>query len=461
MNRFFFSRGRRRIRSYGSLFVASATLFGAALLLPASTADARGAQFLGSVAGSSQTFDIVAIAPTPSGGGYWLLNERGFVFDFGDATNYGGMGSKTITAPVVDLVPTPTGRGYWLIGRDGGVYHFGDAPFRGSMRAKGISAPIVGGASTPTGRGYWLFGRDGGVYNLGDAAWRGSMRAKGTSAPVVGGTATKSGNGYWMTSRDGGVYNLGDAPYYGSMRGKHPKGLIIDIARTPSGKGYWLVSTAGSIYHFGDAKWRGSVGGNLMLSPVASLAANARGGYWFLSRDGAVYTASAEGYFTADPNALSTRLQRMQVDLFIRVNQEREARGLRPLEWDPQLTKLAMSWSNHMGATGSFAHQDFSAIFRNPDYASRYRSLRENIYNGTGDWRSAGAAHVALMNSDPHRKTILTPELTSMGIGVACLGGRLWVTEEFGVWLSNPAPVSRSTPPRDPIVRDQLDGASC
>jgi hypothetical protein len=461
MRAFLLTRRRRRNRSTGSLFVAIVAMFAAGLLLPTSTARASGAAFHGSLSATALSRPIVAIASTPSGGGYWLVNSAGRVFAFGDAAHRGDMYGRYIHAPVVDVVPTPSGGGYWLVGRDGAIYDFGNARWHGSMRQRGISAPIVAGASTKSGNGYWLFGRNGAVYNLGDARWHGSMRQRGISAPIVDGTATKSGNGYWMVGRNGAVYNLGDARWYGSMRDENTNGMVVDIARTPSGDGYWLVSTAGSIYHFGDAKWRGSMGGQLMLSNVVSIAAPPSGGYWFVSEEGGVYSASAEGNFSADPNALSTRLQKIMADLYLRINQERGARGLAPLQWDPQLARLASQWSTWMGATGNFQHQDLAALFGDPAFGSRYRSLRENIYRGTGSWRTSGAAHLSLMTSDPHRKTILTPELTSVGIGVSCANGSLWVTEEFGVWLSLPPPAPRDTPPRDPIVAGTMGGAGC
>jgi hypothetical protein len=435
-------------------------MFSASALFSASSADARGAQFLGSLATQPSSFPAVSIAPSASGNGYWIVTSRGQVYNFGDAAFLGGMGNETISAPIVDIAATPTGRGYWLFARNGAVYNFGDADWKGSMRGKAPSA-IVAGEATPTGNGYWLFGRDGGVYDFGDADWKGSMRGRSLSAPIEGASITRSGNGYWLVGRNGAVFSFGDARNHGTMVGRGPNGAVVDIARTPTGGGYWLVSERGSIYHFGDAKFRGSMGRQLMLSPVAAIGAPRTGGYWFVSADGAIFSGSADGNFVADPNALSTKLARMTSDLYYRVNAERQARGLRLLEWDPQLARLASQWSAWMGTTQTFGHQDLAALFRDPVYANRYRSLRENIYNGTGSWRTAGAAHLSLMNSDSHRKTMLTPELTSMGVGVACLNGRLWVTEEFGVWLNDPAPAPRSTPPRDPVVAGDMSGTSC
>lgn len=429
--------------------------------LSASDAEARGAQFYGSLAGTSSRAPNAAMAAKPSGDGYWLVSSTGIVHAYGAARLFGSMAGNHVSGRIVDIAPTSSGRGYWLFGSDGAVYNFGDAAWKGAMRDTGVSSPIVAGVATPTDNGYWLFGSDGAVYALGDARWHGSMRRRGLSAPVVGAIASASGDGYLIAGRDGAVYRFGDARWYGGMKGRATNGRIVDIARTPSGYGYWLVSELGSIYHFGNAAFRGSMGRKLMLSPVVSMVAARGGGYWFTSRDGAVYSASAEGTFVVDPNSMAIRLEKMAAEIYFRINTERAARGLRLLQWDPRLVRYASQWATWMGTTGDFDHSNLAALFDNPDYATRYRSLRENIFNGTGDWRTSGAAHLSLMNSDPHRKTILMPELTSVGIGVACLNGRLWVAQEFGVWIDQPAPQPRSTPPRDPIAAGDMNGLSC
>jgi hypothetical protein len=46
------------------------------------------------------------------------------------------------------MAPTPTGGGYWLVAADGGIFAFGDAAFLGSTGALRLVEPIVGMAST-------------------------------------------------------------------------------------------------------------------------------------------------------------------------------------------------------------------------------------------------------------------------------------------------------------------------
>ena len=72
---------------------------------------------------------VVGMAPTPDGGGYWVVATDGGIFAFGDAAFFGSTGSMTLNKPVVGMAPTPDGAGYWLVGSDGGIFAFGDAPF--------------------------------------------------------------------------------------------------------------------------------------------------------------------------------------------------------------------------------------------------------------------------------------------------------------------------------------------
>ncbi|MDA8279290.1 MAG: hypothetical protein M0Z63_02510, partial [Actinomycetota bacterium] len=80
------------------------------------------------------------------------------------------MAATHLNSPVVGIAPTPDGGGYWLVGADGGVFSFGDASYAGSMAATHLNSPVVGIAPTPDGGGYWLVGADGGVFSFGDAS---------------------------------------------------------------------------------------------------------------------------------------------------------------------------------------------------------------------------------------------------------------------------------------------------
>ncbi len=99
------------------------------------------------------------------------------------------------------------------------------------------------------------------------------------------------------------------------------------------------------------------------------------------------------------------------------VNQERAKAGLKPLQADAQLTKLARMKSQDMINRGYFDHN--SPTYGSPfdmmkSYGVSYRTAGENIAGN----RSVQAAHTALMNSSGHRANILNPNYTHIGIGI-------------------------------------------
>jgi uncharacterized protein YkwD len=115
-------------------------------------------------------------------------------------------------------------------------------------------------------------------------------------------------------------------------------------------------------------------------------------------------------------------------ELYSLVNNERAAHGLGPLNWNDQLGQLAQDWSQHMAATGSMAHQNLQAILNSG--FDGFSALAENVFSG-GCGMSAGQIHQAWMNSPGHRANILG-DFSAIGIGVACNGGALYATEDFG-----------------------------
>jgi len=144
-----------------------------------------------------------AIAATPDGGGYWILNRAGGrVFAYGDARSDGGdfAAAGTEFAPAgTGIVATGDGHGYRILelGLSGmtAVAAYGDAVSHGdeislfrsdpSRFGAGFNASAEGLAATHGG-GYWLAASDGGVFSFGDVAFHGSMGATHLNAPVVG-----------------------------------------------------------------------------------------------------------------------------------------------------------------------------------------------------------------------------------------------------------------------------------
>lgn len=109
-----------------------------------------------------------------------------------------------------------------------------------------------------------------------------------------------------------------------------------------------------------------------------------------------------------------TAEEQKMVDL---VNKERVAKGLKSLKIDNQLTKLARLKSKDMIAKDYFAHT--SPTYGSPfdmmkKYGVKYTYAGENLAGN----QTVDKAHVALMNSDGHRKNILSPNYTHIGIGI-------------------------------------------
>jgi hypothetical protein len=76
----------------------------------------------------------------------------------------------------VALLPTPSGRGYWLVAADGGVFSVGDARFLGAGLGMGTT---IGGLASPTGAGYWLVSDDRRLHAFGDAPRGAASRKAG------------------------------------------------------------------------------------------------------------------------------------------------------------------------------------------------------------------------------------------------------------------------------------------
>ena len=114
------------------------------------------------------------------------------------------------------------------------------------------------------------------------------------------------------------------------------------------------------------------------------------------------------------------------------VNQERISRQLSPVEWHVQGTDAAFGHSVDMHERDFFAHE-------NPDgdgpgdrlraAGVNWSSYGENIAIGQ---ETPARVMAAWMGSDGHRRNILDPEFTHLGIGVhtATGGGPYW-TQDF------------------------------
>lgn len=100
------------------------------------------------------------------------------------------------------------------------------------------------------------------------------------------------------------------------------------------------------------------------------------------------------------------------------INSERTKAGLKPLAIDYNLSRVARIKSEDMRANNYFSHT--SPTYGSPfqmmkDFGITYRSAAENIARTY----SVDSAHTGFMNSEGHRKNILTPGFTHVGVGIS------------------------------------------
>jgi uncharacterized protein YkwD len=360
-----------------------------------------------------------------------------------------------LAAPVVGLAATPSGKGYWRVGADGGVLTAGDAIFYGS--AAGFAHDtIVAIAATRSGHGYWLTDRQGAVFSFGDAAFHGSMGGKRLNLPIVGMAATPNGSGYWLVASDGGIFAF-NAPFFGSTGSIHLNQPITGMAAAPNGTGYTMVAADGGLFRFGtNSPFYGSAVGACPGAPAVAVAMSPGAtGYWIAFADARTYAFSPSSPAPQCNPSTSSVIGLMAADLFARANDERAARHLAPVSWDPTLANYAAAWSADMASHG-FRHSAIGNLL------GPYNYVGENIAAG-GATTLVGSLHNAWMHSDGHRANILAPGFTRMGVGVFCsANGSIWLTEDFGHPSSaGPAQTSSTTPPVDPIARPDSGTLHC
>jgi hypothetical protein len=222
--------------------------------------------------GDAPTSHAVDLSLTPSGGGYWVVNNAGQVYAFGDARYLGGANTAGFASgeSVTSISPTPTGRGYWLFTTNGRALRFGDAALFGDIGTTRLNQRIVGSVATPTGKGYYMVAADGGVFAFGDAKFRGSMGATHLNRPVVGLVPTADNTGYWLVAADGGVFNF-DAPFFGSMGAVALNRPIV--AMVPYSGAYLMIASDGGVFNFSTGLFFGSAAASTLPAAIVNGAA--------------------------------------------------------------------------------------------------------------------------------------------------------------------------------------------
>jgi uncharacterized YkwD family protein len=144
---------------------------------------------------------------------------------------------------------------------------------------------------------------------------------------------------------------------------------------------------------------------------------------------------------TAAPTEKQTKAAENQVDssdssqyaeqVVQLVNKEREKQGLKPVTLDKELSDVATKKSEDMKEKGYFDHT--SPTYGSPfdmmkQFGIEYKSAGENIAKGQ---QTPEEVMNAWMNSDGHRKNILNPSFTHMGVGYVEDGSSPYWTQMF------------------------------
>jgi len=129
-------------------------------------------------------------------------------------------------------------------------------------------------------------------------------------------------------------------------------------------------------------------------------------------------------------------LPRLRAELLARVNVERRAAGAPPLQADVRLDCAAQEHAETLASYGIYTHTapggpNLGARARSSGYA--WAALAENLMERE---TTAEAVMNAWLHSPPHRRNLLDPRYTEMGVGIALVreqqGYRVVWVQDFG-----------------------------
>ncbi|MDK6813244.1 CAP domain-containing protein [Corynebacterium sp. UMB6689] len=128
------------------------------------------------------------------------------------------------------------------------------------------------------------------------------------------------------------------------------------------------------------------------------------------------------------PAAPAPRASASVQGIIKQTNAQRVANGLAPLRVDTNLTNLAQDWANTLSRDGKTRHR--------PNYWTHYPAGLpaggENVLQAWSDYSDARVVQL-WMDSPGHRRNLLDPRATSVGIGMAIgADGKLYAVQNFG-----------------------------
>ena len=173
-------------------------------------------------------------------------------------------------------------------------------------------------------------------------------------------------------------------------------------------------------------------------------------------------TPFAQGDGPIDETRFSLRHEMLRM-----INHDRKAHGLGPVELDPEVSVLADRYCARQirnGTTGHFTI-DGQAPYMRYSFAGGNDGVSENAAAWSANYRFTDRALYEMMRRsqetmmaeaaphDGHRRTMLDPYATHVGIGLAWEGGEFRVTQEFvRRYVSWSRPLPRAAAPGEPVV---------
>ncbi len=152
----------------------------------------------------------------------------------------------------------------------------------------------------------------------------------------------------------------------------------------------------------------------------------------------AAWVAVAFFFLIVSASAPSQTLRRNDSErqLFELLNGERAAQGLPKLQWDDALFKAARRHALLMLNLNIVEHQlpgESALDARLTAAGARFAFIEENIAVG----KDPRTIHAGWMDSPGHRRNILDPRITAVGIAVVRGTGGLFAVEDFSQSLAN------------------------
>ena len=127
---------------------------------------------------------------------------------------------------------------------------------------------------------------------------------------------------------------------------------------------------------------------------------------------------------TASAGARCYRYKESERDFARKINTARGIAGVRRLEVDKQLSRVARKHAWEMNSRNSLYHTPSKTLGWR---VTRWNHLGENV----GAGQTVTSLHQAFMNSPAHRSNILDRDYRHVGIGVATDNNYMWVTVVF------------------------------